>query len=208
MEQKKIAKIGLGIATVVISGIVLYYAWDNVNYQRQAELERIKGRSNMREKSKRALIEKHVNESQARKSLDLHTFHKIQSGMTLNQVTRIIGFNGTEHENKISKNPNDRLFSWKSSDGKSVVIIFRNNKVFMKNQVGLGITLAQYKRVKTGQTYAQAIKILHMKGTEMSQNEVMNIKTIMYMWKNPDGSNMNAMFQNGKLINKAQFGLK
>ena len=30
----------------------------------------------------------------------------------------------------------------------------------------------------------------------------------MYMWQNSDGSNMNAMFQNDKLVNKAQFGLK
>jgi hypothetical protein len=31
--------------------------------------------------------------------------------------------------------------------------------------------------------------------------------SVMYIWKNSDGSNMNALFQNGKLLNKAQFGL-
>jgi len=30
----------------------------------------------------------------------------------------------------------------------------------------------------------------------------------MYQWVNPGGSNMNAMFQNNKLIEKAQFGLQ
>jgi hypothetical protein len=30
----------------------------------------------------------------------------------------------------------------------------------------------------------------------------------MYSWKNADGSNMSAMFQNGQLIAKAQFGLR
>ena len=29
----------------------------------------------------------------------------------------------------------------------------------------------------------------------------------MYSWKNANGSNMNAMFQDGRLISKAQFGL-
>lgn len=32
--------------------------------------------------------------------------------------------------------------------------------------------------------------------------------TVMYEWKNDDGSNMNARFQNGGLVNKAQFGLQ
>jgi hypothetical protein len=30
----------------------------------------------------------------------------------------------------------------------------------------------------------------------------------MYAWQNADGSNMNAMFQNDRLISKAQFGLR
>jgi hypothetical protein len=30
----------------------------------------------------------------------------------------------------------------------------------------------------------------------------------MYSWQNDSGSNMNAMFQNGKLVNKAQLGLR
>jgi hypothetical protein len=29
----------------------------------------------------------------------------------------------------------------------------------------------------------------------------------MYSWKNRNGSNMNAMFQDGELVTKAQFGL-
>jgi TM2 domain-containing membrane protein YozV len=36
---------------------------------------------------------------------------------------------------------------------------------------------------------------------------VLGYTTIMYSWKNPDGSNMSAMFQNGELVSKAQFGL-
>ncbi len=34
------------------------------------------------------------------------------------------------------------------------------------------------------------------------------IKTVMHQWMNSDGSNMNAMFQNDKLVQKAQFGLR
>lgn len=35
-----------------------------------------------------------------------------------------------------------------------------------------------------------------------------SIETVMYQWVNRNGSNMNAMFQNNKLVQKAQFGLK
>jgi hypothetical protein len=35
-----------------------------------------------------------------------------------------------------------------------------------------------------------------------------SIDTVMYQWVNSNGSNMNAMFQNDKLNQKAQFGLK
>lgn len=46
-------------------------------------------------------------------------------------------------------------------------------------------------------------------GQELSSNEMAGISTIMYQWDG-DGfaSNMNAMFQNNKMISKAQFGLK
>ena len=30
----------------------------------------------------------------------------------------------------------------------------------------------------------------------------------MYSWQNGNGSNMNAMFQGDRLVNKAQFGLR
>lgn len=35
------------------------------------------------------------------------------------------------------------------------------------------------------------------------------ITTVMFMWEGTSfGGNMNAMFQNGKLVTKAQFGLR
>jgi hypothetical protein len=45
-------------------------------------------------------------------------------------------------------------------------------------------------------------------GTEISRSELAGISTVMYSWQNPGGANMNAMFQNGSLVTKAQFGLK
>lgn len=43
----------------------------------------------------------------------------------------------------------------------------------------------------------------------MSSSEMAGYKTVMLMWTGTSmGANMNAMFQNDKLVSKAQFGLK
>jgi Domain of Unknown Function with PDB structure (DUF3862) len=73
-----------------------------------------------------------------------------------------------------------------------------------------GVTMANYKRLETGMTYEQVVEILGKQGTEMSSNDIAGYKTVMYMWKSGRFSvgNMNAMFQNGGLVQKAQFGLR
>lgn len=70
------------------------------------------------------------------------------------------------------------------------------------------VTKAEYDALQTGMTYEQAMRIIGETGEELSRNELAGFTTVMYQWQNSDGSNMNAMFQNGGLIQKAQFGLK
>ncbi|CRI63947.1 conserved membrane hypothetical protein [Thiocapsa sp. KS1] len=72
-----------------------------------------------------------------------------------------------------------------------------------------GVTLSQYSRVETGMSYDQVIKILGRPDQELSRSEMAGYVTVMYMWRGVTaGANMNAMFQNDALINKAQFGLR
>lgn len=68
--------------------------------------------------------------------------------------------------------------------------------------------MANYQRLETGMSYAQAVSILGKPGVEMSSNELAGIRTVMYQWEGRAFANMNAMFQNDKLIQKAQFGLR
>jgi hypothetical protein len=74
--------------------------------------------------------------------------------------------------------------------------------------VAEGITMAKYDRLKTGMSYHQAVEILGTEGVEVSSNELAGTKTVMYQWEAGVGANVNAMFQNDKLMQKAQFGLK
>lgn len=77
------------------------------------------------------------------------------------------------------------------------------------------VTFAKYNQITNGMTYEQVVAIIGKQGEEMSRNHIdgvqgvmASIDTVMYQWMNGNGSNMNAMFQNNKLMQKAQFGLK
>lgn len=70
------------------------------------------------------------------------------------------------------------------------------------------ITMAQFSKLETGMTYDQAVAILGKPGVEMSRSDVAGTVTVLYTWDAGGLANMNAMFQNGKMISKAQLGLK
>ena len=77
------------------------------------------------------------------------------------------------------------------------------------------VTLDEYSMIKNKMSYRQVVNIIGHEGEELSQNTIDGIPgvmdsvhTIMYQWPNNDFSSMNAMFQNDKLMQKAQMGLK
>lgn len=70
------------------------------------------------------------------------------------------------------------------------------------------VTRAKYDRVENGMSYEKVVVILGNAGDPVSTNQLIGAMTVMYVWRNADGSSMNAMFENGKLIQKAQFDLK
>lgn len=77
------------------------------------------------------------------------------------------------------------------------------------------VTRAEYDRIQSGMSYWQVQSVIGDLGTEISSGRIEgvpdvmdSIVTVAYSWTNDDGSNMIAMFQNDKLIQKAQFGLK
>jgi len=71
------------------------------------------------------------------------------------------------------------------------------------------VTFDEYNRLQNGMSYEEVSGIIGEPGQESSRVEVPGTPvTVMYSWQNADGSNMNAMFQDDKLVTKAQFGLK
>ena len=69
------------------------------------------------------------------------------------------------------------------------------------------VTRSEYERIREGMTYRQVVEIIGANGEEQSRSNLAGITTVMYSWMNANGSNMNAIFQNDQLVQKAQFGL-
>ena len=72
-----------------------------------------------------------------------------------------------------------------------------------------------YDRIRDGMSYSEVVGIIGSRGTELSSSRLEGIEgvmpsitTKMYSWQNPNATNMTAMFQNDRLVSKAQFGLR
>jgi len=76
------------------------------------------------------------------------------------------------------------------------------------DESGGRFTQAKFDRLNDGISYESAVKILGAPGKLASSVKAGDIKIVMYTWQNEDGSNLNAQFQNNKLVTKAQFGLQ
>jgi hypothetical protein len=70
------------------------------------------------------------------------------------------------------------------------------------------VTLSEYNAIVEGMSYGDVARAIGDTGEELSRSEIMGTTTVMYQWKNSNGSNMNAMFQDGRLVSRAQFGLR
>ena len=70
------------------------------------------------------------------------------------------------------------------------------------------ITNADFIEIGTGWSYDRVKTVFRTDGKEVSRVELGGISTVVYQWTNADGSNAIVTFQDGKLVSKAQAGLK
>lgn len=97
-----------------------------------------------------------------------------------------------------------------TADGR-VVILKADGSWEFKKFTRLGVTASGFAALEEGMSYANVVEILGREGEELSSSSIGDVKTIMYKWsadKGSVGANMNAMFRAGRLVSKAQYGLK
>lgn len=72
-----------------------------------------------------------------------------------------------------------------------------------------GLTLAQFEAIPSGATYDEVVALIGEPKATISESEIMGVKSAMYQWEGAAlASNMTAMFSDGKMVTKSQFGLK
>lgn len=70
-----------------------------------------------------------------------------------------------------------------------------------------GVSLAAYDRIRPGMSYEDVGGLIGQ-GMEINRTARGDIRIVMYEWRLPGGANVNMVFENNRLIQKAQFGLR
>jgi hypothetical protein len=70
------------------------------------------------------------------------------------------------------------------------------------------VTKAEFDQIREGMSYEDVVRIIGASGDLQSSSDLAGFKTVMYAWMNSNGSNMNAMFQNGKLVLAGTFSMQ
>jgi hypothetical protein len=72
------------------------------------------------------------------------------------------------------------------------------------------VNLAKFNNMKPGMSIWQIERDIGCSGKELSRSRFGKSSTVMVTWDGQGffGANMNATFQNDKLVSKAQFGLR
>ena len=70
------------------------------------------------------------------------------------------------------------------------------------------LSKASFDRISTGMSYPQVVAVIGEPGEEISRMELAGRVTVMYSWNRFTDGNLSAMFHDGKLISKAQSGLR
>ena len=98
---------------------------------------------------------------------------------------------------------------------KKIVVIVALSLLLLGCGMVQKITIEKYNQVRDGASYYAVCSIMGEDGQEMSSSVMPGIPGVMpsittksYGWKNTDGSNTIIMFQNDRMMTKAQFGLK
>jgi hypothetical protein len=70
------------------------------------------------------------------------------------------------------------------------------------------VNAANFAKMEKGMKYSDAVKLLGSEGEVIGVNDIPGAKTVMYQWTNKSGAFLKAVFQNEKLIDKVQTGLR
>jgi hypothetical protein len=70
-------------------------------------------------------------------------------------------------------------------------------------------SLEKFGSIRNGMSYGEVVAVIGFEGAESARNNIAGHETVAYVWHGQHtNANMNAMFQDGKLVSKAQAGMR
>jgi hypothetical protein len=96
----------------------------------------------------------------------------------------------------------------------SAVAIPKDGDLIIRSDQNI-VSYDEYKIISNDMSYQKVVEVIGAEGKELSRNRIegvpgvmSSIETVMYSWDNADFSGMNVTFQNGRVVQKSQFGLE
>lgn len=152
-------------------------------------------------------------------SLSMDKYEQIKNGMSHDDVSKILGSNGTETRSSTVGKIELKSYKWEEDKSKRVYVNFRDDKVNSKSQSGLSgssvskdgdadISMGKYDQIKNDMSYEDVVKIIGSEGEQSNSSKMGSSVVSSYRWKGASYSSIFATFRDNKLRSKSQSGLK
>ena len=159
-------------------------------------------------------VDSDSSDASSESSDDFAKYQQISIGQSLQDVEGILGASETVSSSTEVGGVKSEIYSWSIGLGASVTVSFTDGAVSAKGQVGLTapdavtIDTDKFNAINTGMTYDEVVAAVGGPGTEDSYTEILGSTSVSYIWSGDSlGSNATVTFTDGKVSNKAQFGL-
>ena len=143
------------------------------------------------------------------------SFAAIENGMSYEEVAALMGSEGELASETEAGGSTSQLYQWESDGWGIAQVMFMDDKVVNKTQIGIGgdsaaaVTADQYERVKEGMSYEDVVGIMGGEGQLISDTSVAGESLQIYTWDGETwGSNCTISFSNAVVDGKSQIGLE
>lgn len=99
--------------------------------------ERVETKPEIKDNTKAVTTAQTSPESTEANVITLEKFNRVEKGMTLAQVEKILGTSGSVIAENVSNNSIGKVYSWKNPQGSNAIIEFKDGQVVAKAQAGL-----------------------------------------------------------------------
>lgn len=139
----------------------------------------------------------------------------IRPGATYAQIVAIIGREGSRASAVQGSGANSETYTWQDGPLKNIGATFMDGRAIMTMQLGLSpqnagpaVTLAQFEQLREGMTYEEVQRVMGSPGVYGGFTAIVGHVSESYLWRGrTPGSTVSAIFSQGRMTTKMQFGL-